>query len=478
VKCYNCGGRGHIARNCQSHNGGNRGGIRGGSLGGYRGSHRGDYQGGGSHRGNYQDGGAYRGNYSGGGARVNLCQMVGQPKIRETREMGTQVDECGQVDAITANNWEFGDYPTVNTVRTCKSSPAASTCIYPLHYVNVNVSGCDCVALEDSGCQIPVVSKQLFSQCCNDAKSIVGEVMLRGFGKCHTVHAQLVNLSIRMQSTNQGDFVGIPLVCAVADIGVTEYDVILPVEVVRKLQIMAIANTVTGCTVNDVGEAGTQFGDHKRDRNGLEDVDDIPVCSVEAKATAVVPVSDISHVVVTPTPAAVSCDMHSVCAEENKKATHDTSELGDRFNDPPGVCDAVVHQIPTTADFGIHQMRPCQVPDVVQADVDQQTLDLLDIGLSRLSDSPMFSPVMCVAMENNGIHIADNFEELNSYTVDDVCSRSTNVGRDTLNFMSGCRGHSASRTPEPLLLELCDPNLYQIVIVVTLHNYVVMYYCS
>jgi len=432
VKCYNCGGRGHIARSCPSHNGGNRGGIQRGSLGGYRGSHRGVYQGGVSHRGNYQDGGAYRGNYSGGGARVNLCQMVGQPQMRETREMGIQADECGQVSAIAANNWEFGDYPTVNTVRTCKSSPAVSTCIYPLHYVNVNVSGCDCVALEDSGCQIPVVSERLFSQCCDDAKSIVGEVMLRGFGKCHTVHAQLVNLSVRMQGANRDDSVGIPLVCAVANIGVAEYDVILPAEVVRKLQIMAVADTVTVCAVNDVCEVETKFGDLYTEVIGLEDVGNIPVCSVEVNATAVALVSDISQdVVVTPTPAVVSCDIYSVCVKESEKVTHLTSKFGDRFDDPPGVCDAVVHQIQTTADFGIHQMRPCQVPDVVQTDMDQHTLDLLDMGLYRLSDSTMFSPVMCVAIQNNGVHITGDSQELNSYTVSDAYPRSTRDVRDT-----------------------------------------------
>jgi len=84
-----------------------------------------------------------------------------------------------------------------------------------------------------------------------------------------------------------------------------------------------------------------------------------------------------------------------------------------------------------TADFRTRQMRPCQVPDVIQTDMDRQTQDLLDMGLSRLSDSPMFSPVMCVALENNGVHNAGDSEELNSCTVGDVCSRSTSVGRDT-----------------------------------------------
>ena len=377
--------------------------------------------------------------------------------MRETREMGVQAEECGQVN-VTANNWVFGDYPTVNTVGACKSDPATFTCIYPLHYVNVNVSGCDCVALEDSGCQVPVVSERLFSQCCDDAKSIVGEVMSRGFGKCHTVHAQLVNLSIRMQGANQDDSVGIPLVCAVADIGVAECDVILPAEVVRKLQSMAIADTVTDCTVNDVCEVevGTKFG-------GLEDVGNIPVCNVEANTTAVAPVSDISQdVVVTPTSAVVSCDIYSVCVKEYKKVTHCTSEFGDRFDDPPGVCDAAVHQIPTTADFRTRQMRPCQVLDVVQTDMDRQTQDLLNMVLSRLSDISIFSPIMCVTIQNNGVHITGDSEELNSYTVSDACQRSTRDVRDTrirlFNLLLRCGRHSGSRTPKPLLLELCDPN--------------------
>ena len=245
------------------------------------------------------------------------------------------------------------------------------------------------------------------------------------------MHAQLVNLSVRMQGANRDDSVGIPLVCAVADIGVAEYDVILPVEVVHKLHVMAVADTVTGCAVN-VCEVGTRFGDHKTDGNGLEDVGNIPVCNVEANTAAVGPVSDISQdIVVTPTPAVVSCDMYSVGVEESKKVTHHMSEFGDWFNDLPGVCDTVVHQIPTTADFGTRQIRPCQVLDVVQNDMDRQTQDLLNMGLCRLSDISIFSPIVCVTIENNGVRITGDSQDLNSYTVSDACPRSTHDVRDT-----------------------------------------------
>ena len=57
------------------------------------------------------------------------------------------------------------------------------------------MSGCECVTLEDSGCQIPIVSERMFAWCCDGA---VGKVTLHGFGKTHTVQAPLVNLTVRL----------------------------------------------------------------------------------------------------------------------------------------------------------------------------------------------------------------------------------------------------------------------------------------
>jgi len=110
--------------------------------------------------------------------------------------------------------------------------------------MNVNVSGCDCVALEDSGCQIPIVSKRMFSGCCDDA---VGKVMLHGFGKHHSVQAPLVNVTVRVREHDHDNAVEIPLLCAGADLCAAEYDVILPADVVRELQATSVAVNVSHC---------------------------------------------------------------------------------------------------------------------------------------------------------------------------------------------------------------------------------------
>ena len=127
-----------------------------------------------------------------------------------------QSDDEGLVMIVTPDQWEFSVFPVVGAVDTVSFKPSLSSVhVYPLRCVKVNVSGCECVALEDSGCQIPVVSKRMFEWCCGDA---VGKVALRGFGKSHTVQAPLVNLTVRVCDDERVEAVEIPLVCAVTDL--------------------------------------------------------------------------------------------------------------------------------------------------------------------------------------------------------------------------------------------------------------------
>jgi len=112
-------------------------------------------------------------------------------------------------------------------------------CTFPLKYVNVSVSGCDCVALEDSGCQIPLVSNQLFSKLCNET---VGNVTLHGFGRGQTVQAPLANVTVCLSDVDCKNVCELPIMCAVTDFSLHDYDVILPAAVVRNLQAKAVVS--------------------------------------------------------------------------------------------------------------------------------------------------------------------------------------------------------------------------------------------
>jgi len=60
---------------------------------------------------------------------------------------------------------------------------------------------------------------------------------LRGFGKGQTVRAPLRNLTVCLNDVESSNVREIPIVCAVTDLGSADYDVILPVDVVRSLQV-------------------------------------------------------------------------------------------------------------------------------------------------------------------------------------------------------------------------------------------------
>jgi len=70
-------------------------------------------------------------------------------------------------------------------------------------------------------------------------------------------------------------------------------------------------------------------------------------------------------------------------------------------------------------------MRPYRVPDAVKPEVDRQIQDLLNKGLIRPSDSPMASPIVCVAKKDGGVRIACDYRYLNPYTVGDACPMTT-----------------------------------------------------
>ena len=83
----------------------------------------------------------------------------------------------------------------------------------------------------------------------------IEKVDLHGFGKDHTIQAPLVNLTLCLHDGVCVSGVGheIPTVCAVTDLGTTDYDLILPADVVREIQATNVhlsVHTVTYDTDN------------------------------------------------------------------------------------------------------------------------------------------------------------------------------------------------------------------------------------
>jgi len=78
----------------------------------------------------------------------------------------------------------------------------------------------------------------------------------------------------------------------------------------------------------------------------------------------------------------------------------------------------VVHRIQTTDRFVPRQIHPYRMPDAFKPEIDRQIHDLLDKDLIRPSNSPMASPIVCVAKKDSGERIAGDYRYLNSCIVD------------------------------------------------------------
>jgi len=60
------------------------------------------------------------------------------------------------------------------------------------------------------------------------------------------------------------------------------------------------------------------------------------------------------------------------------------------------------------------------VPAVFKDEVDRQIAELLSMGLIHRSNSPMASPIVCVAKKDGGVRIACDYRYMNTYTVGDA----------------------------------------------------------
>jgi len=86
-----------------------------------------------------------------------------------------------------------------------------------------------------------------------------------------------MNLTVCLNNVECDDIHEMPIECAVADLYSADYDVTLPVDVVRSLQVAAgTAASVSGCVESDVCDVTTKTDPPKVKGNALEKVDGLP----------------------------------------------------------------------------------------------------------------------------------------------------------------------------------------------------------
>jgi hypothetical protein len=100
-------------------------------------------------------------------------------------------------------------------------------------------------------------------------------------------------------------------------------------------------------------------------------------------------------------------------------------QYADCFSETPGLCNAILHEIPTTADFIPKRLCAYRVPEAMKDEVNRQIRELLELGFIKESNSPMVSPIVCVRKRgqdgqiSGGVRICVNFQYLNKFTVPD-----------------------------------------------------------
>jgi RNase H-like domain found in reverse transcriptase/Reverse transcriptase (RNA-dependent DNA polymerase) len=115
------------------------------------------------------------------------------------------------------------------------------------------------------------------------------------------------------------------------------------------------------------------------------------------------------------------------------------------FSEVPGLCMAVQHEIPISADFKPKRLRAYKVPEAYQAEVSRQIQELLSLGFIEASTSPQASPLVVVLKAkdkdgNRAVRLAIDYRYVNKHTapsvspLEDISEIIQQVGKS--NFIS------------------------------------------
>jgi len=90
------------------------------------------------------------------------------------------------------------------------------------------------------------------------------------------------------------------------------------------------------------------------------------------------------------------------------------------FNDEPGFCSVLKHQIKLKDGFMPKALKPYRIPDKIKQEVDKQINQLLASGRIRPSNSPYAHPIVVVAKKSsNDIRMCVDYKYINSGTIAD-----------------------------------------------------------
>jgi len=136
--------------------------------------------------------------------------------------------------------WEYGCFPVVETSAPCATTQGK---------VDVVVNGKAVKALKDSGVQIPLISQNLSQEISADP---MGRIMIDGVVASALV--PLTNVDIQLAAepgTVNLCTPELPVVCGIVDMSDKVYDMILPADVAKELQIPVVSVVVAKCVNAD-----------------------------------------------------------------------------------------------------------------------------------------------------------------------------------------------------------------------------------
>ena len=92
------------------------------------------------------------------------------------------------------------------------------------------------------------------------------------------------------------------------------------------------------------------------------------------------------------------------------------------FDNKPGCCNVVEHQIKLVEGFQPKSLKVYRIPDKLKTEINRQIDELLKDGKIRPSNSPFAHPIVCVAKKGNAmdIRLCCDFRYVNSGTITDA----------------------------------------------------------